>query len=206
MELTWEVHNLPNGHGKGSEQVGPPYVADQLPGVPALVVKPDSIAAAYGLRNLYHSEDSTAFFPAEVLVELYALLGDMRSLMNVIAIATQTLVIVAILAGVMVLLRLYRMQFSVLRALGAPRSFIFLTIWSYVALIVAVGALVRLAIGMGLAGAISAAFTAQTGIALDATLGSSELLLVAAIIVIGMAIATVPAALLYRKPVLDTLR
>ncbi|PTW60685.1 putative ABC transport system permease protein [Breoghania corrubedonensis] len=206
VELTWELHNLPTGHPQGSEQVGPPYVSDRLPGVPALVVKPDSVAAAYGLRNIYRAQDSTAFFPAEVLVELYALLGDMRQLMNVMALATQTLVIVAILVGIMVLLRLYRVQFSVLRALGAPRSFIFLTIWSYVALIVAVGAVAGLGLGMGLAGTISAAFTAQTGIALDATIGASEIWLVMAIIAIGMAVATVPAALLYRKPVIDALR
>ena len=206
VELTWELHNLPNGHGKGSEQVGPPYVPSELPGVPALVVKPDSVAAAYGLRNLYRAQDSTAFFPAEVLVELYALLGDMRQLMNVMALATQTLVIVAILAGVMVLLRLYRVQFAVLRALGAPRAFIFLTIWSYVALIVAAGALAGLGLGMGLAGTVSAAFTAETGIALDATVGAAELWLIAAIVAIGMAVATVPAALLYRKPVIDALR
>ncbi|WP_321340142.1 ABC transporter permease [Breoghania sp.] len=206
VELTWELHSLPNGHEKGSDQVGPPYLSERLPGVPALVVKPDSVAAAYGLRSRYKAQDSTAFFPAEVLVELYALLGDMRSLMNVMALATQTLVIVAILAGIMVLLRLYRVQFSILRALGAPRAFIFLTIWSYVALIVTVGALAGLALGMGLAGTVSAAFTAETGIALQASLGGTELALVGAIIAIGMAVATVPAALLYRKPVIDALR
>ncbi|WP_319773356.1 ABC transporter permease [Breoghania sp.] len=206
VELTWELHNLPTGHEKGSEQVGPPYLSERLPGVPALVVKPDSVAAAYGLRARYKAQDSTAFFPAEVLVELYELLGDMRSLMNVMALSTQTLVIIAILAGVMVLLRLYRVQFSILRALGAPRAFIFLTIWSYVALIVTLGAMAGLALGMGLAGIVSTAFTAETGIALQASLGGPELALVAAIIVIGMAVATVPAALLYRKPVIDALR
>lgn len=206
VELTWELHNLPNGHPEGSDQVGPPFLSDRLPGVPALVMKPESVAAAYGLRSLYRAQDSTAFFPAEVLVELYALLGDMRALMNVMALATQALVIVAILAGIMVLLRLYRVQFAVLRALGAPRAFIFLTIWSYVALIVAVGAVAGLALGMGLAGFVSSAFTAETGIALDATLGSTELVLVGAIVAIGMAVATIPAALLYRKPVIDALR
>ncbi|AXS40829.1 ABC transporter permease [Breoghania sp. L-A4] len=219
VELTWELHNLPTGHldkdhddeagatdDHDAEPIGPPFDAATLPGVPALVIKPQSVAAAYGLRNAYRTDTSMAFFPAEVLVELYALLGDVRAVMDIMALATQTLVIAAILVGVMVLLRLYRTQFAVLRALGAPRSFVFLTIWSYVTAIVACGAATGLLIGIGLTNLVSRAFTDASGIALNASLQGPELVAAGAIVLIGAAAATVPAALLYARPVVTDLR
>lgn len=206
VELTWELHNLPNGHASGAERIGPPFDASALPGVPALVIKPESVAAAYGLRNAYRSDTSMAFFPAEVLVELYALLGDVRTVMDIMALATQTLVIVAILVGIMVLLRLYKVQFAVLRALGAPRGYIFLTIWSYVTAIVASGAAIGLLLGFGLTRIVSVAFTNASGIALNASLQAPEFQLAAAIVLIGATVATLPAALLYSRPVVDALR
>ena len=70
-----------------------------MPGVPAIVIKPETINAAYGLRNLYRSSLSMAFFPAEALVRLYEVLGDIRELMSWLALATQGLVVLAMLIG-----------------------------------------------------------------------------------------------------------
>jgi putative ABC transport system permease protein len=101
--VSW-VHALPVGHVLDQTRVwpealgndpelaaiplGPPWDAEELPGVPAIVVKPASFGAAYQLRQQYRSADTTmAVFPAEVLVQLYALLGNVRDLLAVIAIA-----------------------------------------------------------------------------------------------------------------------
>lgn len=206
VELVWDLHNLPTGHAAGNDRIGPPFDAAALPGIPALVIKPDSLAAAYGLRNTYRGETSMAFFPAEVLVELYTLLGNVRSILDMMAIATQTLVIVSILVGIMVLLRTHRRQFAVLRALGAPRRYVLLTVWSYVAVIVVAGAIGGLALGHGLTGAVSAVFSATSGIALDARLGLPEFALAAAVVLIGAVMATVPAVLMYARAAVHDLR
>ncbi|MEO0389073.1 MAG: ABC transporter permease, partial [Pseudomonadota bacterium] len=113
IEFSWLAHNLTTGHPPGSDQIGPPWDPASLPGVPAFVVVADSLIAAYGLRQQYRTAETTAFFPAEVLVELYALLGDVRSLMGLLSLATQALVVAAILTGVMALMQLYRTRLAV---------------------------------------------------------------------------------------------
>lgn len=206
VELTWELHALPNGHAIEDEAIGPPFDPQWLPGAPAIVLRPDSVAAAYGLRSKYRTERTTAFFPAEVLVQLYEVLGDVRVIMSVIAIASQVLVIAAIFAGVMAVMELYRTQLSVLRALGASRRYVFAVIWSYLTLVIVTGAVVGLALGVVTARVISWIFTRETGIALSASLGTPEWLLAASLVVIGTVLAMVPAWLIYRRPVIEGLR
>jgi putative ABC transport system permease protein len=80
IESVWRVHRLPTGHAEADTRIGPPFEADRVPGAPAIIIKPDTLAAAYGLRNAYRTPLSMAFFPAEALVRLYEVLGDIREL------------------------------------------------------------------------------------------------------------------------------
>jgi putative ABC transport system permease protein len=206
VEQVWHVHGLPTGHAPGDERIGPPFAADHLPGVPAVVVKPDTVPAAYGLRSAYRTQDSTAFFPAEVLVQLYAVLGDVRSVLDIMALTTQLLVVAAIMAGLMALIQLQRERFAVLRALGAPRSYIFLVVWTGITLMVTAGAILGLGLGYAVAHMLSLVITERTGVAVSATIGRPELLLAATLVGLGGLAALVPAALVHRRPVVDLLR
>ena len=207
IEQMWLVHNLPTGHNPlGAKILGPPFDASFLPGVPAVIVKPKTLSDAYRLRGLYRSERSTAFFPAEVLLELYGLMGDIRQLMSLMALGTQALVIGAIVAGVIALLRVHRKQFATLRALGAPRSYILASIWLYVAIIVGIGSFAGLALGWVMAKAVSSMVAASTGIALSPVIGWNELALVAGLVVVGCLLALVPAIRFYREPIINALR
>ena len=206
IELIWRVHGLPTGHAPDSKQIGRPYDPARVPGVPAIVMHPDSINAAYGLRNVYRTPVSMAFFPAEVLVKLYDVLGDVRTIMNWLAIATQGLVVLSMLAGVVAILSLHRRQFAVLRALGAPKAYIFFCVWGQVVFIAVLGALLGLLLGSGIAIIVSMVFTNSTGISLPAIIGADEYWLVAGMIVFGLVAATLPAFLAYRYPVIESLR
>lgn len=188
------------------DHIGPPFDLDELPGVPALVVRPTSVAAAYTLRSDYRTDHSTAFFPAEVLVEMYRLLGNAGSVMRAMALGSQALVVAAILAAILALMQLYRKQFAVLRALGAPRAYVFSAIWSYVSILVVTGAIVGLGFGWFVAQSVSQIFTAETGMAMNAALGASEFSLAGGFVIVGLILATVPAFLLYRRPVVEALR
>ena len=180
---------------------------DELPGVPAIVVKPASFAAAYELRARYRARpDTMAVFPAEVLVQLYSLLGDVRDLLAVISVLTQVLVIGATLLAVLASLSQRRKLIAVLRALGAPRAFVFATVWLGVACMLTAAALLGLGLGYLAALALSKLFAARTSIALPVTLSLNELRLVLAVIAIGLALATIPAALAYRGSVGAALR
>ena len=207
IEFVWEVHGLPDGHQAAHETaIGPPFDPDRLPGIPAAVVKPATIAAAYGLRSEWRTTETMAFFPAEVLVELYELLGDVRVVMSWLAIATEILLIGAVLAGILILMRLYRGRFAILRALGASRLYVFVVAWSFGFVLIAAGSLLGLGVAALLTGVVSRIFEHASGIALDGGIGWSEFAFVAAVVGAGALLAVVPAALIYRQPVVEALR
>ena len=205
IEAVWATHGLSTGHLSDQPLIGPPYDSEALPGVPVVVIRPDSLAAAYGLRNKYRTAETMAFFPAEVLVELYAILGDARAVMSAMAVASQALVVLAVLAAVMTLMSLFARHFAVLRAIGAPRVYVFAVVWSYVSLIVAGGAALGLCLGWGMSHLVSRVFEGETGIALSAQIGSYELTLAGIVAGLGFVLATLPALALYRRPVVETL-
>lgn len=223
VEAVWWVHSLPVGHvidparlypeGIGGPPdlaaipIGPPFDAAELSGLPAIVVAPASFASAYVLRQEYRNRDDTmAVFPAEVLIRLYALLGDVRDLVAIISILTQALVIGAILLAVLASLAQRRRLVAVLRALGASRAYIFTTIWLNVAIMLTAGAVLGLALGFAGAVVLAQVFEAQTSIALPVHLAWQEVRLVLSIVVVGLLLATVPAALTYRAPIAAALR
>jgi hypothetical protein len=92
-------------------------------------VTPSSVASAYALRGAFRTPRSVALFPAEVLNELYAVLGKVRDLLSLLAVATQALVVAAVLMALLVGFLARRRQFAVLRAIGASRAYVFSAIW-----------------------------------------------------------------------------
>lgn len=206
VEYVWMAHAMGTGHALGETRIGPPWQADLMPGLPAIVVKPASIAAAYGLRSRYRSLESTAFFPAETLVELYAVMADGARIMAGLTLAAQVLVVAAVLAGVLAVLDLQRKSFAVLRALGAEARFVFVTVWLYVAAMVVGGALLGLPLGWVASTIASGVIAQQTGIALSVQLGRAELALAGALIVAGLCLALIPAIRVYRQSVVAGLR
>lgn len=66
--------------------------------------------------------------PAEVIVPRYALLGNVRELIAAMALALQILLIATLLPVIVAPLAARRQSIGVLRALGAPPSFVF---WPY---------------------------------------------------------------------------
>jgi putative ABC transport system permease protein len=206
VETVWGIRGLPTGHAEGVAQIGPPWDGPELAGVPAIVVKPRTAADAYKLRGKYRTDGTTALFPAEVLVDLYSLLGDARDLLAAISVATQALVIAAVLLAVFASLALRRRQLAILRALGASRWYVFAVVWTHVSLMIALGSALGLGLGWAGAAALSAVFSARTGIALSATLAGQELAMAAAVVVLGMLIAGIPSWSGCRQPVSAGLR
>ncbi|MBM3506924.1 MAG: ABC transporter permease [Alphaproteobacteria bacterium] len=227
IEAVWWVHGLPTGHpeyadifdlGEGHAEgaggpklealpLGPPFTRSLLPGVPSIVVEPRTFAAAYQLRQQYRSDDRTmALFPAEVLLQIYSLVGDVRDLLAVISVITQVLVVGAILLAVLAALALRRKTIAVLRAMGASQGYIFLTVWLNVTLMIAAGAALGLLVGWGTAKLLSAVFAQSTGLLLPVRLSLQEYALVATIIAIGLVLAAIPSLLTYRQSVSAALR
>ena len=202
VEDVWAVHGLADGHETaGDQRIGPPWAASRLPGVPAIAVKPASVPAAYALRGQFRTGNSTALFPAEVLNELYVALGNVRDLMSLLAIATQALVVAAVLMALLVGFLARRRQFAVLRAIGASRGYVFCTVWMEVALLIGAGAVLGLLLGYGAAAALSFWLQGETGFAMRASLGTEELLLLGGLMLAGALFAALPAWQAFRRPI-----
>jgi putative ABC transport system permease protein len=202
VENVWQVHGMAQGHGAGGDQhIGPPWQAQHLSGVPAIAVKPNSIAAAYSLRTQFLTPRSVALFPAEVLNDLYLTLGNVRDLMSVLAITTQVLVVLAVLMALLVGFLARRRQFAVLRAMGAGRSYVFSVVWIEVTLLIALGAALGVLLGWVSALMLSHWMQSQIGFDMPVRLGSAEAVLVGGLITAGALIGLLPAWLSFRRPI-----
>jgi len=201
IEAVWGAHSLPTGHGPSSSAIGPPWSPQDLPGVTAIVARPRSVADAYRLRGRYRGADSMAVFPAEVLVELYATLGDVRDLLTLLASATRILVLASVALAVFAAVEGRRRSLAVLRALGASRSYIFASVWVGMTMLVAAGGVLGLALGWAGAIALARLLLQRTGLVLPMSLSAAELGVLAPIVGGGALAALVPAWLGYRQSV-----
>ena len=207
IESVWEVHGLPNGHESDWDgTLGPPFHAESFPGTPAALVRAEAVWAYYLLQSEFTTDGTMAFFPGSVLAQLYALMGDIRHLMSVLAVTTQVLVAVGVLAGLSMLSRLLAKRLALLRALGAPRRFVFALTWSFSTLLIVSGAIFGVILGIAAASVISAAITARTDVLVTARLSWPELHLVSAFVSSAAMLSLVPAYIATRRPAVGDLR
>jgi putative ABC transport system permease protein len=201
IEAVWAAHSLPTGHPPESPTIGPPWSPDSLPGVTAIVARPRSVADAYRLRGRYRAVDSMAVFPAEVLVELYQTLGDVRDLMTLLASATRVLVLASVALAVFAAVEGRRRSLAVLRALGASRGYVFAAVWLGMTALVAAGGALGLALGWVGATALARMLLERTGLVLPVGLSVAELGVLLPIVGGGALAAVAPAWLGYRQSV-----
>ena len=201
------MHGLANGHGPDwGGDIGPPFDAANFPGTPAILVRAEELWADYALRSEFTTEKTMAFFPGAVLASLHSLLGDVRAAMSVLAVAAETLVTAGVLAGLLVLTRLYAQRLALLRAIGAPGRFSFAVVWAYAATLIVCGAALGLLVGLGATAAMSSVVTRRTNILVTAELGWPELHLVAGFVSLTILLALLPAFTAMSRDVVRDLR
>jgi putative ABC transport system permease protein len=162
LEGLWEMH----GHG---HQAGHP-----TPGVPAIVVKPSGVAQAYQMRADYRRDGALAVFPAEILTELYLAMGDARDLLLAAALLNALVVLLAITLLLVTLAGLRRSRYALLRALGATRMYVALTVWLGAFILCALGALLGVPLGLVAARLLGLVLTARSGLALAPSLDADD--------------------------------
>jgi putative ABC transport system permease protein len=206
IESVWALHGLGRGHAAKDAAIGPPFDAEHVPGVPAIVVKPKSVGAAYGLRGQYRQGGAMALFPAEVLVSIYRAMGDIRDALVIISGLNNALVFTATTLLLIALAGMRRKRYAVLRALGAPRLYIMLAVWLQTALLLTVGALAGLLLAFAATKASSLAVEASTGLHLTVSIAAPDLVFVLALIGVGSVLGLIPALISYRIAVSEALR
>ena len=140
-----------------------------------------------------------AFFPGAVLARLFAVMGDVRQAMSLMALLTQALVAASVLSALVILTRLFRRQLALLRAIGAPGRFVMSVVWSFAATLTATGAGLGLVLGYGAAGLLSALVSERTGMAVSAAPGWAEIHLVAGFVSVTSVLALGPALAVLRQ-------
>jgi len=195
-----------DGHEHEDEHAGYDIAIDDdillqadAPGLPAILVKPKSIAGAYTLRQDYRAERTVAVFPGEVLTRLYGTLGDARRILAAVSVGAQALVVAAVLLVVMLHVLQRRRQIGALRAFGAPRPVIFALVWSESFLVIGAGLFAGFALGYLATRILSDMLERESGVALPVAFlaqdaGRLGLLLLA----VGL-VAILPAVLAYRQ-------
>lgn len=176
------------------------------PGLPAILVKPKTIADAYRLRQEYRTGSTLGVFPGEVLTRLYATLGDAKMILNAVAAGSQGLVAAALVLVTVVHVGQRRRQIGALRAFGAPRASVFTIVWLELFLLVALGIGIGFLIGLAAAQIGAQLFTAKSGVILPVGFTREDLRL--ALVFVGFAaiLAAVPALLAYRQSPATALR
>lgn len=133
-------------------------------------------------------------------------MGNLREIMSVLSIGTQILVAAAVMAGLIVLTRLFSRRLALLQALGAPMRAVFALVWSYAAVLLGLGSLLGLGVGLIAVRGLSALLSARTGLLITPQLGWPELHLVATCFSLSLLVALIPAALSLTRPVTQELR
>ena len=212
IEAVWAIHGLhgedaPEGHSAAFiPGLLTGSVSGKTPGVPAILVKPKTIADAYKLRAEYRTETTLAVFPGEVLTRLYATLGDVRQVLSWIAGASQILVAAAIGLTAITHVHQRRRQIGALRAFGAPRGAVFGIVWLELFLLMGSGIGFGFLIGWLGARFASSLFTAQSGIILPVEFHAADAALGGALLLVCALLASIPAWLAYLAPPATALR
>ncbi|MBX5202114.1 FtsX-like permease family protein [Rhizobium sp. NZLR1] len=192
-------------------EIDPDAVLDEkwaadAPGLPAILVKPKTIADAYKLRQDYRSGNTVAVFPGEVLTNLYATLGDAKQILVAVAAGAQALVAASLVLVTVIHIGQRRRQIGALRAFGAPRGAIFGIVWLEFFFVVAVGIGLGFALGFAAALTLSAMISQTSGMAIPVGFVRDDAGLAAVLLVFATILAALPAVLAYRQSPAQALR
>lgn len=194
-------HVEPNAHAELSEDW-----STETPGLPAILVKPKTIADAYKLRQDYRNGTTVAVFPGEVLTNLYATLGDAKQILVAVASGAQVLVAASLILVTVIHIGQRRRQIGALRAFGAPRSAIFGIVWLEFFVLVAVGIGLGFALGYGAALILSGSFSQRSGVNLPVGFSNEDGTLAMILLAFSALLAALPAVLAYRQSPAQALR
>lgn len=210
IQAVWDLH----AHDHSDEHAGhvetgiddAVLLDGKNPGVPAIIVKPRSIADAYNLRQEYRRGNTVAVFPGEVLTKLYGTLGDASHVLGIMALGVQLLVAAAILLVIAVQVLQRRRQIGALRAFGTPRFVVLMIVWLETFVMLVAGVLTGFAVGYVAARVLSQRLSEASGVGMPVEFHSADMLTLSALIGAAALITLLPGLMAYRQSPAQALR
>ncbi len=220
IEAVWRLHGIEadghdHDHHDGDEEEHEDHdengdhehaEATAPPGLPAIVVKPKTVADAYRLRGEYRANGTVGVFPGEVLTQLYGTLGDARLVLSWVALGAQLLVAAAVVLVTVVHVSQRRRQIGALRAFGAPRLAVFTLVWGELLALVVLGVGLGYALGFAAAWNLSRLFTGSFGVYLPVEFVAGDAAAAGGLLLVAALVSAVPAVLAYRQSPASALR
>ncbi|WP_275786008.1 FtsX-like permease family protein [Pararhizobium gei] len=230
IQAVWHIHGMGEDHHEEAEGgIAPSFDADDhdnhdhdgvaspdaplketwtdhMPGLPAILVKPRTIADAYRLRQDYRAGPTLAVFPGEVLTRLYGTLGDAKLVLFAVAVSTQVLIAAALLLVTVIHVGQRRRQIGALRAFGAPRTALFAIVWLELFILIALGVGLGFLIGFAGSVAIANVMSSDSGVTLPVAFEMQDIVFAALLLASAAILAALPAFIAYRQPPAAALR
>ncbi|HYD82662.1 MAG TPA: ABC transporter permease, partial [Opitutus sp.] len=177
--------------------------------VSAVLVQLRASTAGFMLDMMYNKQGNRLTFAypiGTIVAELFQKISWFDRVLELVAYLVALVAAGSVLASIYNSMSARRRDLAILRALGARRRTIFGAVVSEAAVIGALGAVVGLAIYVGLFVVVAAVIRAQTGVVLDAWRWHPVLALCPVAMVALCALGgIVPALKAYRTPVAETL-
>lgn len=211
IEAVWAMHS--RAHTEAGEEQSPAEHAvleswmqgdlNHLPGFSAIIVKPVGLSDAYRIRQRIGNESPagtdgrpvslTAVFTGEVLVELYAALGNVGRVLSAFSTTATAAALLATLVTGVLLGRLRRPMLLQLRVMGAPARYVFALIWCLIMSVTVLGSVGGFVLGWGASLMAAATVGAQTGIRMLPSPGLPEAIIMGCVLAAGALCALFPA-------------
>lgn len=215
IETVWHVHGITDHDEVGTHETDGHETdghhadlsgMDERPLISAMIVKPKTVAGAYQLRSEFRGDDTIAVFPAEILTQLYTILGDIHQLLSVIALGAEGVLYLCIIFVAITHVNQRKRPIAALRTFGAPRYAIFMLIWGQLMLLVITGVIVGAVLGYGVSVYISEHITAKSGFNLPIMLTQEDIRSLLFSVVFAAIAALIPALLSYKHSPVHALR
>ena len=180
----WTIHGLGRNDGRA---------ANAERGISAILVKPKDFAAAYSLRADYGKGTLAAVFPGEILARVFSVFQDVKTAFTGLSVLFQLVVFAAVLLSLLASLPARTRWIGLLRALGAGRAYVFLTLWIQSAVVFLFAGLAGALVGWIGAALLSGIVEARTGLRLPLSVTGTEITILGAFWAVGLAAALLPA-------------
>jgi len=156
--------------------------------------------------NINQSSQAQLVVPSEVLPSLFSIIGWVDKTLLAIALLVTLLAALFLLVALLSALRERRRDLALMRSLGATRRTVLGLVLSESVVMAVLGGAGGLVLGHGIVAVGAHFIRVETGLRFSETyLSSADVLLFPAIVLLGLAVGTIPAIQAYRTGVLKNL-